>query len=66
MTEKQPGLGLKRSDSSIGPFNSFRSRSIRKKFNEMAAEAVRTSGIALRAYVKLQVPDVKNILMNCK
>ena len=39
---------------------------LEEKFDEMVAEAVRTSGIALRAYVKLQVPDVKNILMNCK
>ena len=39
---------------------------LEEKFDEMAAEAVRTSGIASRAYVKLQVPDVKNILMNCK
>lgn len=39
---------------------------LEEKFDEMAAKAVRTSGIVLRAYVKLQVPDVKNILMNCK
>ena len=39
---------------------------LEEKFDEMAAKAVRTSGIASRAYVKLQVPDVKNILMNCK
>ena len=39
---------------------------LEEKFDELAAEAVRTSGIASRAYVKLQVPDVKNILMNCK
>ncbi|WP_368191094.1 iron-containing alcohol dehydrogenase [Blautia sp. 1033sp1_1033st1_G9_1033SCRN_220408] len=39
---------------------------LEEKFDEMAAEAVRTSGIVSRAYVKLQVPDVKNILMNCK
>lgn len=39
---------------------------LEEKFDEMAAEAVRTSGISSRAYVKLQVPDVKNILMNCK
>ena len=39
---------------------------LEEKFDEMVAEAVRTSGIASRAYVKLQVPDVKNILMNCK
>lgn len=36
------------------------------KFDEMAAEAVRTSGIALRAYVKLEISDVKKILMNCR
>ena len=36
---------------------------LEEKFDEMAAEAVRTSGIVSRAYVKLQVPDVKNILM---
>ena len=34
---------------------------LEEKFDEMAAEAVRTSGIASRAYVKLQVPDVKNL-----
>lgn len=32
---------------------------LEEKFDEMAAKAVRTSGIASRAYVKLQVPDVK-------
>lgn len=39
---------------------------LQDKFDEMAAEAVRTSGIALRAYVKLEISDVKKILMNCR
>ena len=39
---------------------------LEEKFDEMAAEAVRTSGIALRAYVKLEISDVKKILMNCR
>ena len=37
-----------------------------EKFDEMAAEAVRTSGLAARAYVKLDSSDVKKILMMCK
>ena len=36
-----------------------------EKYDEMAAEAVRTSGISTRAYVKLNVADVKNILLRC-
>ena len=36
-----------------------------EKYDEMAAEAVRTSGISTRAYVKLDVADVKNILLRC-
>ena len=39
---------------------------LQDKFDEMAAEAVRTSGIALRAYIKLEISDVKKILMNCR
>ena len=39
---------------------------LQDKFDEMAAEAVRTSGISLRAYVKLEISDVKKILMNCR
>ena len=37
-----------------------------EKFDEMAAEAVRTSGLVARAYVKLDSSDVKKILMMCK
>ena len=36
------------------------------QFDEMASEAVRTSGIATRAYVKLDVSDVKQILLSCR
>ncbi len=36
-----------------------------EKYDEMAAEAVRTSGISTRAYVKLDVSDVKNMLLRC-
>ena len=36
------------------------------KLDEMAAEAVRTSAISKRAYVKLDVSDVKEILESCK
>ena len=36
------------------------------KFAEMAAEAVRTSGLATRAYVKLQAEDVEKIFWMCK
>ena len=39
---------------------------LQDKFDEMAAEAVRTSGIDLRSYVKLDIFDVKKILMNCR
>lgn len=39
---------------------------LQDKFDEMAAEAVRTSGISLRTYVKLEISDVKKILMNCR
>lgn len=39
---------------------------LQDKFDEMVAEAVRTSGISLRAYVKLEISDVKKILMNCR
>ena len=35
-------------------------------FDEMASEAVRTSGIASRAYIKLEAPDVKQILISCR
>ena len=35
-------------------------------FDEMASEAVRTSAIASRAYVKLDISDVKQILLNCR
>ena len=36
------------------------------KFELMAKEAVRTSGISIRAYVKLDETDVVNILNICK
>ena len=39
---------------------------LQDKFDEMVAEAVRTSGISLRAYVKLEISDVKKILRNCR
>lgn len=35
-------------------------------FDEMASEAVRTSTIASKAYVRLESSDVKQILLNCK
>ncbi len=35
------------------------------KLDEMASEAVRTSGISKKAYVKLDVSDVKQILLSC-
>ena len=35
-------------------------------FDEMASEAVRTSTIASRAYVKLDISDVKQILLSCR
>ena len=34
-------------------------------FDEMASEAVRTSGLAERAYVKLDSSDVREILLKC-
>lgn len=37
-----------------------------EKFDEMASEAVRTSGLASRSYVKLNSSDVKRIFMLCK
>ena len=37
-----------------------------EKFDEMAAEAVRTSNISTRAYVKLDATDVKKILLGCR
>ncbi len=37
-----------------------------ERFDEMAAEAVRTSNISTRAYVKLNEADVKKILLGCK
>ncbi len=36
------------------------------KFDEMASEAVRTSGLSARSYVKLTEGDVKKILFMCK
>ena len=36
------------------------------KFNQMAKEAVRTSGISTRAYVSLQLEDVLHIFEMCK
>lgn len=36
------------------------------KFAEMAAEAVRTSGLATKAYVKLQAEDVEKIFWMCR
>ena len=36
-----------------------------EKFDEMASEAVRTSGLAERAYVKLDSSDVREILLKC-
>ncbi len=36
------------------------------KFDEMASEAVRTSGLGTRSYVKLKDEDVKKILIMCK
>lgn len=36
------------------------------KFEEMASEAVRTSGISRGAYVKLNSSDVKEIFMSCR
>ena len=35
-------------------------------FDEMVSEAVRTSAIASRAYVKLDISDVKQILLSCR
>ena len=37
-----------------------------EKFDEMASEAVRTSGLSTRAYVRLQSTDVRQILQNCR
>lgn len=37
-----------------------------KKLDKMASEAVRTSGLASRAYVKLDSSDVEKILQMCK
>lgn len=37
-----------------------------KQFDKMAAEAVRTSGLSKRSYVKLEEDDVKNIFELCK
>ncbi len=36
------------------------------KFDEMASEAVRTSGLSVRSYVKLTESDVKKIFLMCK
>ncbi len=36
------------------------------KFDEMASEAVRTSGLSARSYVKLTEGDVKKIFLMCK
>ena len=36
------------------------------KRQEMASEAVRRSAIASRAYVKLDISDVKQILLSCR
>ena len=36
------------------------------KFEEMASEAVRTSNISTRAYVKLQSEDVVKLFEMCK
>lgn len=36
------------------------------KFDEMASEAVRTSGLGTRSYVKLKDEDIKKILIMCK
>ena len=36
------------------------------KLHIMAAEAVRTSGLSARSYVKLSVEDVEQILESCK
>ena len=35
-------------------------------FDEMASEAVRTSTIASKAYVRLETSDVKQILLSCR
>lgn len=37
-----------------------------EQFDEMASEAVRTSGLSTRAYVRLQSTDVRQILQNCR
>ena len=37
-----------------------------EKFDEMASEAVRTSELSTRAYVRLQSTDVRQILQNCR
>ena len=37
-----------------------------EKFDEMASEAVRTSGLSTRAYVRPQSTDVRQILQNCR
>lgn len=37
-----------------------------EKFKEMAAEAVRTSGVATRSYYHLEVDDIVKIFENCK
>ncbi len=52
------GLGMPTSLSEVGIDHS--------RLEEMAAEAVRTSGIATRAYVKLQEADVLHIFENCQ
>lgn len=51
-------LGMPTSLSEVGIDHS--------RLEEMAAEAVRTSGIATRAYVKLQEADVLHIFENCQ
>lgn len=50
------GLPSKLSDVGIGD----------EKFQEMASEAVRTSGIATRSYYHLDVDDIVKILESCK
>ena len=67
---KAAGLGLEKVrefNNSLGMPSSLSEAGVsEEKFDEMAEEAVRTSGLSERAYVKLTSSDVKQILLSCK
>lgn len=70
MYEMVPGFRIQKTEAffrSLGMPLSLSEASVpADRFQTMASEAVRTSGLSSRAYVKLTAEDVEQIFLSCK